>query len=173
MTVSMSGIVAPATSGAINSQPLAATAAPNARSMNSGVEPAPCRSRQVVTPAIVASGASASYAGQVTAENSWRARTSTGQACQHVRICDAEVGEVVEVSGSVHSVTLHPSGGLESFEADVSDETGLVHLVWLGRRRLTGIVPSRQISARGRIAMRAGRKVIFNPEYELTIPSIG
>jgi len=90
-----------------------------------------------------------------------------------VQICDAQIGEVVEVSGHVHSVTLHPSGGVESFEADVSDESGMVHLVWLGRRRLTGIVPSRKISARGRVAMRDGRKVIFNPEYELTIPSIG
>lgn len=109
----------------------------------------------------------------MTAQKSWRARTSTGQNCQHVMICDAEVGDVVEVSGHVHSVTLHPSGGVESFEADVSDDTGLVHLVWLGRRRLTGIVPSRKISARGRVALRDGRKVIFNPEYELTIPSAG
>ncbi|MCB0920496.1 MAG: OB-fold nucleic acid binding domain-containing protein [Actinobacteria bacterium] len=106
----------------------------------------------------------------MTAEKTWRARTSTGQLCQHVTICDAEVGEVVEVTGTVHTVTLHPSGGVESFEADVSDETGMVHLVWLGRRRLTGIVPSRRISARGRVALRDGRKVIFNPEYELTIP---
>ncbi len=110
------------------------------------------------------------YPGRVTAEKTWRARTSTGQLCQHVTICDAEVGEVVEVTGTVHTVTLHPSGGVESFEADVSDETGMVHLVWLGRRRLTGIVPSRRISARGRVALRDGRKVIFNPEYELTIP---
>lgn len=88
-------------------------------------------------------------------------------------ICDAGVGEVVEVTGSVQAVTLHPSGGVESFEADVSDETGTVHLVWLGRRRLTGIVPSRRISARGRVALHAGRKVIYNPEYELTIPSAG
>lgn len=93
--------------------------------------------------------------------------------CQHVQICDADVGEVVEVSGSVSSVTLHPSGGVESFEADVSDESGVVHLVWLGRRRLTGIVPGRRISARGRVAIRDDRKVIFNPEYELTIPSAG
>ncbi|MEZ5186128.1 MAG: OB-fold nucleic acid binding domain-containing protein [Candidatus Nanopelagicales bacterium] len=109
----------------------------------------------------------------MTAESTWRARTSTGQQCAHVRMCDAEVGEVVEVSGTVHSVTLHPSGGVESFEADISDQTGIVHLVWLGRRRLTGIVPSRQISARGRVAFRNGRKVIFNPEYELMIPSAG
>ncbi|MCU0278808.1 MAG: OB-fold nucleic acid binding domain-containing protein [Candidatus Nanopelagicales bacterium] len=106
-------------------------------------------------------------------EKSWSARTSTGQKCQHVMICDAGIGDVVEVSGRVHSVTLHPSGGVESFEADVADDTGIVHLVWLGRRRLTGIVPSRRISARGRVAERDGRKVIFNPEYELTIPSAG
>lgn len=113
------------------------------------------------------------YPGSVSVQKSWSARTSTGQRCQHVQICDAEIGDVVEVSGHVHSVTLHPSGGVESFEADVSDESGMVHLVWLGRRRLTGIAPSRKISARGRVAMRDGRKVIFNPEYELTIPSIG
>lgn len=90
-----------------------------------------------------------------------------------MRICDAAIGDVVEVTGSVHSVTLHPSGGVESFEADVADDTGIVHLVWLGRRRLTGIVPGRRISARGRLAQRQGRKVIFNPEYELTIPGAG
>ncbi len=90
-----------------------------------------------------------------------------------MQMCDAEIGDVVEVSGHVHSVTLHPSGGVESFEADISDDTGIVHLVWLGRRRLTGIVPSRRISARGRVALRDGRKVIFNPEYELTIPGAG
>ena len=113
------------------------------------------------------------YSGAVTAQTTWRARTSTGQRCQHVLMCDAAVGDVVEVSGTVHSVTLHPSGGVESFEADISDATGIVHLVWLGRRRLTGIVPSRQIIARGRVAIRGGRKVIFNPEYEITIPSAG
>lgn len=81
------------------------------------------------------------------------------------------MGEVVEVSGSVSAVTLHPSGGVESFEADVQDLSGQMHMVWLGRRRLTGIVPGRRITARGRVALRDDRKVIFNPEYELTIPS--
>ncbi len=128
------------------------------------------RANEALTHRAGDSGRRGPYPGQVNADKTWRARTSTGQLCQHVTICDAEVGEVVEVTGSVHSVTLHPSGGVESFEADVSDDTGTVHLVWLGRRRLTGIVPSRRISARGRVAMRDGRKVIFNPEYELTLP---
>ena len=37
-----------------------------------------------------------------------------------------------------------------------------MHLV-AGAAPTHGIVPSRQISARGRVAMRDGRKVIFNP----------
>ena len=80
-------------------------------------------------------------------------------------MCDASIVTSSEVSGTVHSVTLHPSGGGVVRE-DISDETGIVHLVWLGRRRLTGIVPSRQISARGRLRCVTVAKVIFNPEYE-------
>lgn len=144
-----------------------------ARFTKSGVDPAPCSNVHKVTLAILTIDDIWIYPGGVSAQKTWRARTSTGQVCQHVQICDADVGEVVEVSGSVSSVTLHPSGGVESFEADVADESGIVHLVWLGRRRLTGIVPGRRISARGRVAIREDRKVIFNPEYELTIPSAG
>jgi hypothetical protein len=42
-----------------------------------------------------------------------------------------------------------------------------VTLVWLGRRRIPGIEPGRTIMAQGRIAMRDGRKVLYNPYYEL------
>lgn len=108
-----------------------------------------------------------------TPATTWNARTSTGASCQHVVIEQAQAGAVVEISGAVCAVTLHPSGGVESFEADVQDDSGQMHLVWLGRRRLTGIVPGRRITARGRVALRDDRKVIFNPEYELTIPSSG
>jgi len=40
-------------------------------------------------------------------------------------------------------------------------------LVWLGRRRIPGIEPGRTIQARGRLAVRDGRKVLHNPYYEL------
>ncbi|MFD1048108.1 hypothetical protein ACFQ1S_22485, partial [Kibdelosporangium lantanae] len=40
-------------------------------------------------------------------------------------------------------------------------------LVWLGRRRIPGIEPGRTVKAKGRIAVRDGRKVLYNPYYEL------
>jgi hypothetical protein len=43
----------------------------------------------------------------------------------------------------------------------------VVTLVWLGRRHIAGIEPGRQITARGRLAVRDDRKVIYNPYYEL------
>jgi hypothetical protein len=39
-----------------------------------------------------------------------------------------------------------------------------------GRRSIAGIEPGRQLTARGRIAIRDGRKVIYNPYYELEAP---
>jgi hypothetical protein len=46
----------------------------------------------------------------------------------------------------------------------------VVTLVFLGRRSIAGIEPGRQLTARGRIAIRDGRKVIYNPYYELEAP---
>jgi predicted thioesterase len=42
--------------------------------------------------------------------------------------------------------------------------------VWLGRRHIAGIEPGRAITAKGRIAVRDGRKVLYNPYYELEMP---
>ena len=46
----------------------------------------------------------------------------------------------------------------------------MVTLVWLGRRHIAGIEPGRHLTARGRVAVRDDRKVIYNPYYELESP---
>ena len=51
--------------------------------------------------------------------------------------------------------------------SELFDGTEGVTLVWLGRRRIPGIEPGRTIKAQGRIAMRDGHKVLYNPYYEL------
>ena len=56
---------------------------------------------------------------------------------------------------------------MPTVDAELFDGTGSVHLVWLGRSRIPGIEPGRQLLARGRISEHAGVKVIFNPWYEL------
>jgi hypothetical protein len=79
-------------------------------------------------------------------------------------------GDLVSISGRLRTVVYTPRTNLPTLEADLYDGSELVTLVWLGRRHIAGIEPGRQLTARGRMAMRDGRRVIFNPYYELEYP---
>ncbi|GAA4025227.1 MULTISPECIES: OB-fold nucleic acid binding domain-containing protein [Allokutzneria] len=83
------------------------------------------------------------------------------------RACDCRSGEEVTVVGRLRSVELCPKDAVATLEAELYDGTDGVLLVWLGRRRIPGIEPGRTIKARGRLAVRDGRKVLYNPYYEL------
>ncbi|MFL6144040.1 MAG: OB-fold nucleic acid binding domain-containing protein [Labedaea sp.] len=83
------------------------------------------------------------------------------------RACDCKSGDEVTVFGRLRSVELCPRDAVATFEAELFDGTEGVTLVWLGRRRIPGIEPGRTIKARGRLAVRDGRKVLYNPYYEL------
>ncbi len=71
------------------------------------------------------------------------------------------------VRGSVRTVTLAPRAGLPALEAELSDGSGSLTLIWFGRRRIAGVEPGRVITASGRVAMIEGKRVVFNPRYEL------
>ncbi|MEU4802388.1 OB-fold nucleic acid binding domain-containing protein [Actinosynnema sp. NPDC023587] len=88
-----------------------------------------------------------------------------------VRACDCKSGEEVTVLGRLRSVELCPRDAAATLEAELYDGTEGVTLVWLGRRRIAGIEPGRTLKARGRIAVRDGRKVLYNPYYELQTAS--
>jgi hypothetical protein len=79
-------------------------------------------------------------------------------------------GQVVSVSGRLRTVAYTPRTNLPTLEADLYDGTDVVTLVFLGRRSIAGIEPGRQLTAKGRIAIRDDRKVIYNPYYELEAP---
>jgi hypothetical protein len=74
---------------------------------------------------------------------------------------------VVTVFGHVKSVSLAPRAGAPTLEADVFDGAGILTLVWLGRRKIVGIRPGVELVATGRVSCQDGRRVIFNPRYEL------
>jgi hypothetical protein len=73
----------------------------------------------------------------------------------------------VDVTGTLRSVTLQPSGANLTLEAELWDGTGGVTLVWLGRHEIPGIRPGRHIVAHGRLSYAHDRPTIFNPRYEL------
>jgi hypothetical protein len=79
-------------------------------------------------------------------------------------------GQMVSVSGRLRTVVYTPRTNLPTLEADLYDGSDVVTLVWLGRRHIAGIEPGRQLTARGRVALRDDRKVIYNPYYELEAP---
>ena len=79
-------------------------------------------------------------------------------------------GQVVSLKGRLRTVVYTPRTNLPTLEAELYDGSDLITLVWLGRRHIAGIEPGRAVTARGRIAVRDDRKVIYNPYYELEAP---
>ncbi|MEU2511121.1 OB-fold nucleic acid binding domain-containing protein [Streptomyces syringium] len=83
------------------------------------------------------------------------------------KICDCGDRQVVKVTGTLRTVTLRPRAGVPALEAELFDGSAALDVVWLGRRSIVGIEPGRKLIASGRISMSRGRRVLFNPKYEL------
>lgn len=82
--------------------------------------------------------------------------------------------QVVDLTGTISSVIITPRSGHPSLEVELRDGSGTATLVWLGRRSIPGIDAGRMIKVSGRISCRDGRRLIYNPRYELlpaTTPS--
>ena len=85
--------------------------------------------------------------------------------------CD-QIGEApdrhrVRLRGTLRTVTLRPRGGVPALEAELFDGSGVITIIWLGRRRIAGIAPGRSIQVEGRIGVTEGTRVLYNPRYEL------
>lgn len=74
----------------------------------------------------------------------------------------------VEVSGVLRSVTVRPGSQVPALEADLFDGSGVLRIVWLGRRRIRGIGPGRRLRAAGRVSLTPDGPVMYNPRYELS-----
>lgn len=88
-----------------------------------------------------------------------------GAGC--VPIAEVSRGEHVSLTGRIRTVL---TGGGEDFlgvTAEVFDGTGAVEVCWLGRRAIAGIDTGRTIRVTGRVGIRHGHKIMFNPRYEL------
>jgi hypothetical protein len=84
-----------------------------------------------------------------------------------VSIADAPDRERVKIRGALRTVTLRPRAGVPALEAELNDGSGIITVVWLGRRRIAGIDPGRALEVEGRIGAHDGMRVMYNPKYEL------
>ncbi|OPF75383.1 OB-fold tRNA/helicase-type nucleic acid binding protein [Streptomyces antioxidans] len=89
------------------------------------------------------------------------------EAAGCTKIGDCGDRQIVKVTGTLRTVTLRPRAGVPALEAELFDGTAALDVVWLGRRSILGIEPGRRLIASGRISMSHGRRVLFNPKYEL------
>lgn len=89
------------------------------------------------------------------------------EAAGCTRICDCHDRQIVMVTGILRTVTLRPRAGVPALEAELFDGSAALDVVWLGRRSIVGIEPGRRMIASGRISLSHGRRVLFNPKYEL------
>ncbi|UYP20655.1 OB-fold nucleic acid binding domain-containing protein [Rhodococcus sp. Z13] len=80
-------------------------------------------------------------------------------------------GQEVTMFGRLRSVESGSRAAAAVVEAEFFDGTDSIQLVWIGRRRIPGIEPGRTLTVRGRVGERDGRKVIYNPYYELRDPA--
>mgnify|MGYP000113644598 CR=1 FL=1 len=83
-------------------------------------------------------------------------------------VAEVEVGSVVKVYGAIRALRIRPNTNVPIVEADLWDGSGLVTLIWLGRRSIGGITAGRALIAEGRLTKGStGQPTLFNPRYEL------
>lgn len=82
-------------------------------------------------------------------------------------IAELEDRSQASVCGAVRSVTLRPRVNVPALVVELYDGSKTLNLVWLGRRRIAGIVPGTSLTAHGRVTYKHGIPTIFNPAYEI------
>ena len=73
----------------------------------------------------------------------------------------------VRVSGRVSAVRVQPLAGVGSLECTLTDDTGGINLVFLGRRTVAGIEVGSRMTVEGIATEHHGRLAIMNPVYRL------
>ncbi|MFC7406109.1 OB-fold nucleic acid binding domain-containing protein [Georgenia alba] len=85
-----------------------------------------------------------------------------------VRVAEVTVRRPARVAGTVTALTYQPKGRSPSMAARLSDGTGSIELIFLGRRDVPGIAPGRRLVAEGTVtSSTGGGTAIFNPAYRL------
>lgn len=94
-----------------------------------------------------------------------RKKLASDRGCDAVGTC-ADRSRVT-LRGTIEVLTVRPRQDVPWLEAELSDGTGKVTLIWMGRRAIPGIEAGRDLIVKGRISTADGTARIYNPHYEL------
>jgi hypothetical protein len=94
-------------------------------------------------------------------------QTWAGSIPGTVRITEAASRERVRLAGVVKRITVHPEQGLEALEALLTDGTGELSVVWMGRRTIPGLTLGTHLVVEGVVSeQRTGIRRLVNPAFE-------
>ncbi len=82
-------------------------------------------------------------------------------------IASLSVRQRARVAGEIKSVRIVPRAGAPAMEVHISDGEGSVTAVFLGRRKIGGIVAGRKLIVEGLTIADGKRLMMYNPMYEL------
>ena len=74
---------------------------------------------------------------------------------------------LVKLRGTIEVLTLRSRRTRPWLEAELSDGTGRVTLIWMGRHDIPGIEAGRDLIVEGRVSVDGGVRTIYNPRYQL------
>jgi hypothetical protein len=83
-----------------------------------------------------------------------------------VRIADAPRRHPVKIAGVIRRMTVLPMEGKEALQALVSDGTGEVTIVFMGRRGIGGLTLGKRVVVEGVLGEQRGDVRIVNPRLE-------
>lgn len=102
-------------------------------------------------------------APQPTAEEQRKAAAAVGAD----RLCECAERASVRLHGTIETISVHANEDIPWLEAQFSDGTGIVTLVWMGRSHIPGIEIGRELVVEGRLAAADEHCRIYNPYYTL------
>jgi len=73
----------------------------------------------------------------------------------------------VELDGRVQSMRVQPWSGVATLEITLTDDTGSIAVVFLGRRTIAGITPGTRLHVSGVVGSHHGRLAMLNPRYRI------
>jgi hypothetical protein len=82
------------------------------------------------------------------------------------RIAEAPLRSRAKLAGVVRRITVRPLEGYESLEALISDGTGEIEIVWMGRRSIPGLSLGTKVIVDGVVGENRGERRVVNPTFE-------
>ncbi|PFG16606.1 ATP-dependent DNA helicase RecG [Propionicimonas paludicola] len=82
-------------------------------------------------------------------------------------ISEVKDRQFARMRGSIAILSMKPRGGTPWLEAEFTDGSGTVTLIWMGRRSIPGIAAGQELIVSGRVSFVDGERRLYNPFYEL------